>query len=186
MLDIGWQELFIVAVFAILVIGPKDLPRALKTVMYWVRKMRSLAREFQSGVDEMVREADLDDVKKDLKKLSDAGDLKKTISDSIDPAGELSAIQKDLDTIARDATTEQPTPPEGEEENPFKNKSGDELRALIEKEKQKKATTEAAQEAARAEAEADSQEPVPTDTVDKTDTAPTKPGAEPGGGKSDT
>ena len=43
MLDIGWQELFIVAVLVIIVIGPKDLPGAMRTVAAWVRKARSLA-----------------------------------------------------------------------------------------------------------------------------------------------
>ena len=178
MLDIGWQELFIIAIFAILVIGPKDLPRALKTVMHWVRKARGLAREFQSGVDEMVREADLDDVKQDLKKLSDTGDLKKTISDSIDPTGELSDIQSDLDKTAREATKEE-APKEEAEEDPYKNKSGEELRVLMEKEKQKKAMAEAAEEAARVESEAVKQaEAIATTSVENqpaSDTGKTTP-----------
>lgn len=109
MLDIGWQELFIIAVFAIIVIGPKDLPRALKTVMQYVRKARGLAREFQSGVDEMVREADLDDLKKEVKTLTDPKDLESTIKDSLDPDGDLSKdmdlsdVQRDLDKTAKEA-----------------------------------------------------------------------------------
>ena len=63
MFDIGWSEMMVIAILALIVIGPKDLPRVLKSVSYWVRKARSLAREFQSGVDEMIREADLDDAK---------------------------------------------------------------------------------------------------------------------------
>ncbi|MEP2543110.1 MAG: Sec-independent protein translocase protein TatB, partial [Alphaproteobacteria bacterium] len=43
MFDIGWQELFIVAILAIIVIGPKDLPRAVRTVMRAIRKLRSMA-----------------------------------------------------------------------------------------------------------------------------------------------
>ena len=57
MFDIGWQELFILAVLAIIVIGPKDLPRTIKTVTGWLRKARSMARELQSGIDDVVREA---------------------------------------------------------------------------------------------------------------------------------
>ncbi|MBL6933181.1 MAG: twin-arginine translocase subunit TatB, partial [Rhodospirillales bacterium] len=60
MFDIGWQELFIVAALGLIVVGPKDLPRALRTVMGLVRKGRLLARDFQDGLDEVVREADLD------------------------------------------------------------------------------------------------------------------------------
>jgi len=120
MLDIGWQELFIIAVFAILVIGPKDLPRALKTIMHYVRKARGLAREFQSGVDEMVREADLDDLKKEVKTLTDSKGLENTIKDSLDPDGDLSKdmdlsdVQRDLDKTAKDAVKE--TEPESSAE----------------------------------------------------------------------
>jgi len=112
MLDIGWQELFIVAILALLVVGPKDLPRALKTVMHYVRKARGLAREFQSGVDEMVREADLDDLKKDLTKIGESGGLENTIKESLDPDGDLTKemdlkeTQRDLDKTAKDVVKE--------------------------------------------------------------------------------
>jgi sec-independent protein translocase protein TatB len=145
MLDIGWQELFLIATFAILVVGPKDLPRMMKTVMMWVRKARGLAREFQSGVDEMVREADLDDLKKDVSSISKPGDLAKNIVDTVDPTGELGDIQKDMDKTAKAAIKEPPVvdplkePKSAEPENPYKNKSGDELRALMEEEKAKEA-----------------------------------------------
>ena len=49
MFDIGWQELFIVGVLVVIVVGPKDLPKTLRAVMGWVRKARMLAREFQDG-----------------------------------------------------------------------------------------------------------------------------------------
>ena len=90
MLDIGWQELFIVAVLALLVVGPKDLPRALRAVMGVVRKARGLAREFQSGLDEMVREAELDDVKKEVEKASRL-DPENEIKKIADPTGSLTA-----------------------------------------------------------------------------------------------
>lgn len=87
MFDIGWQELFIVAVLALIVVGPKDLPQAIRTITTWIRKARMMARDFQSGVNEMVREAELDDIKDTLTKPTD---LKKSITDTIDPDGELS------------------------------------------------------------------------------------------------
>lgn len=112
MLDIGWQELFIVAVLALIVVGPKDLPRALKTVMHYVRKARGLAREFQSGVDEMVREADMDDLKKDLAKISNPAGLENTIKEAVDPDGDLTKamdltdVQGELEKTAKDAVKE--------------------------------------------------------------------------------
>ena len=93
MFDIGWQELFILAVLAIIVIGPKDLPGAIRTITKWIRKARSMARDLQDGLDEVVREADLDDLKKELD--SPGGlDIAKKIEDAVDPTGE---ITKDMD-----------------------------------------------------------------------------------------
>lgn len=88
MLDIGWTELAVIIVVALIVIGPKDLPVVLKTVGGWVRKARMLTREFQSSIDDMVREADLEEVRKqalELKQLNVAKQIEKTI----DPTGSL-------------------------------------------------------------------------------------------------
>jgi sec-independent protein translocase protein TatB len=70
MLDVGWSELLLVAVIAIVVIGPKDLPRAMRTVGHWVAKIRATAREFQSNVDEMIREAELDEIRKEADRIT--------------------------------------------------------------------------------------------------------------------
>ncbi len=66
MFDIGWSELLIIVVVTILVVGPKDLPKVLRQLSRLVRKAREMAREFQAGMDELAREADLDDLRKDL------------------------------------------------------------------------------------------------------------------------
>ena len=66
MLDIGWTEMLMIAVIAIVVIGPRDLPKMLKTVGGWVRKARSTVRELQTGIEDMAREAELDEVKKSV------------------------------------------------------------------------------------------------------------------------
>lgn len=87
MFDIGWQEIFVIAVLALIVVGPKDLPQAIRTISTWIRKARGMARDFQSGVNDMVREAELDGIKDQLTK---PGDLKKAITDTVDPGGELS------------------------------------------------------------------------------------------------
>ena len=82
MFDIGWSELVVIAVVAIVVIGPKDLPRAMRTVGQWTGKMKRMAREFQSQFNEAMREAELDDVKKDveaLAKINPMADLKKDL-----------------------------------------------------------------------------------------------------------
>ena len=97
MFDIGWQELFILAVLAIIVIGPKDLPRTIKTVTGWLRKARSMARELQGGIDDVVREAELDELQREANKI-DKYDLESRIKDTIDPTGDV-AKEARLDEI---------------------------------------------------------------------------------------
>ena len=97
MLDLGWSEMALVALVALLVLGPKELPNALRTVALWVRKARKLAREFQSGVDELVREAELDEAKKTLQSASRTN-LNRELEKAIDPTGDVSkAVQVDLE-----------------------------------------------------------------------------------------
>ena len=76
MFDIGWQELFIIVVVGIIVIGPKELPRAARAIAGIVRKARIMAREFQDGVDDMIQQADMDDIKKQMNATGD--DFKKS------------------------------------------------------------------------------------------------------------
>ncbi len=104
MFDIGWQELFIVAILAIIVIGPKDLPRAVRTVMRAIRKLRSMAGEFQAGLDEVAREAELDDIRREANKIAHY-DVTKEIKDNLDPDGEIEKAA-DLDGAVRETMTE--------------------------------------------------------------------------------
>lgn len=92
MFDIGWQELLIIAVVALIVIGPKDLPTAIRAITRWIARARELARDFQHGIDEVVREADLEDLKKQVTQIQHT-DINKTIEETIDPTG---AIRRDL------------------------------------------------------------------------------------------
>jgi sec-independent protein translocase protein TatB len=86
--DIGWPELLLIGVIALVVIGPKDLPRALRVAGYWVRKARTLSREFQSSVEQMIREAELDEMRRDLQKATEF-DIEKEFNKTIDPDGKL-------------------------------------------------------------------------------------------------
>ena len=63
MFDLGYGELMFVAIVALLVVGPKDLPKLMRTVGRMVGKVRSTARHFKSGMDEMVRQAELDEMR---------------------------------------------------------------------------------------------------------------------------
>lgn len=64
MFDIAPTELLLVAVVALLVIGPKDLPRAMRFVGQWVARARGMARHFRAGVDEMMRQAEIEELEK--------------------------------------------------------------------------------------------------------------------------
>ena len=100
MFDIGWQEIFILAVIALIVIGPKDLPGAVRTITRGLRKARSLARDLREGMDDVVREAEMDDL---TKTLSDEGvDLSQQFKD----AAELEFDDMDLEGDLRDEMTE--------------------------------------------------------------------------------
>ncbi len=67
MFDVAPTELLLVAFIAIVVIGPKDLPKAMRFVGYWVGKARGVARQFRAGFDAMVREAELEEMEKKWK-----------------------------------------------------------------------------------------------------------------------
>lgn len=94
--DIGWPELLLIGVVALVVIGPKDLPRAMRIAGYWMRKARTLSREFHNSVDQMIREAELDEVRQELKKATEFN-LENEIQKTIDPKGELAESLKPPD-----------------------------------------------------------------------------------------
>jgi len=88
MFDIGWTELMVIACVAIIVVGPKDLPRMLRTLGQTMGKMRRMSREFQSTFNDALREAeqqaDIADMKKqveDVGNFNPLGDLKKSIEE---------------------------------------------------------------------------------------------------------
>jgi len=67
MLGIDSSEFLLVALVALVVIGPKDLPKAMRVLGYWVGRARAVGRQFRSGFDEMVREAELEEMEKKWK-----------------------------------------------------------------------------------------------------------------------
>ena len=84
MFDIGWSELLLIGVVALVVLGPKELPNAMRMFTTGMRKAKAVANEFRSHVDEMVREAELHEVKRQIEKAADA-DLKRDLESAIEP-----------------------------------------------------------------------------------------------------
>ncbi len=66
---VGYSEMFVLALIAVIVIGPKDLPKVLRAFGRMMTKVRSMSREFQGHVDSAMKDAGLEDVKKDLAAL---------------------------------------------------------------------------------------------------------------------
>ena len=69
MFDIGWSELLVIAVVAIVVVGPKDLPRLMRSFGYYAGKLRRAASDFQRQFEEAMREAELDEVRKTIESV---------------------------------------------------------------------------------------------------------------------
>jgi sec-independent protein translocase protein TatB len=108
--DIGWSELLVIGVVALVFIGPKDLPRALHVAGYWFRKARTLSREFQNSVDQMIREAELDEMRDQLKKATEF-DINKEFHKTVDPTGELAESIKPPEIPDYFETTPSPAEP---------------------------------------------------------------------------
>lgn len=88
MFDLGWQEFMLIGLITVVVVGPKDLPRVIRTVSQWVRKARGLASEFHGSLEEMAREADLQDIRETVEKAAD-GSLKDELTKEFDPSGDV-------------------------------------------------------------------------------------------------
>lgn len=86
----------------ILVLGPKELPHAMRTAARFMRKARRLASEFQGHMDEIVREADLEDVRKTVTSIKNK-DIGSAIGQAVDPTGELT---REIDETLADARQE--------------------------------------------------------------------------------
>jgi sec-independent protein translocase protein TatB len=67
--SLGFNEIFILGVLALVVIGPKDLPLMLRKLGRWTAKLRGMAQEFRTGFDELARQAELDELKREVEAL---------------------------------------------------------------------------------------------------------------------
>lgn len=96
MFDIGWQELLVIAVVTIVVVGPKDLPRVLRAVTLGIRKVRGMARDFQDSIDELAREAELQELRKEIEQAAAGTDIEKELNSIADPAREMEEHAREI------------------------------------------------------------------------------------------
>lgn len=93
MFDISWGEMLIIGAVALVVIGPKELPKALRTLGQMTTKLRRMAGEFRSQFDDAIREAEFDDIKRDLRGVDEAA--RSATTSGFDPIG---AIRNEIKT----------------------------------------------------------------------------------------
>ena len=74
MLDLGWSEILIIGVVALIVVGPKDLPKMLRTLGQYAGRAKGIARDFQRSMDDAAREADIEELREVKKGLDDMRD----------------------------------------------------------------------------------------------------------------
>jgi sec-independent protein translocase protein TatB len=141
MFDFAWSEMAVIAVVALIAIGPKDMPVAIRAVTNTIKKARRMAAEFQTHVDEMVREANLEEVRQSLNEIRNF-DVSSAVERHVDPdhsirdsfsdpfketpvsaaaagepiargdmQGEAAAEVAELDPAEQEGATEQPRPP---------------------------------------------------------------------------
>ena len=110
MFDLSWGEMGIIAVVALVVLGPKELPNALRTMSMLMKNARKLAGEFQSGVNEIIREADLDEARKKLQEVQslNKNQIKNVIEKAVDPTGEMKTALSDVDPTGPARTETKP------------------------------------------------------------------------------
>ena len=90
MLDLGWPELFIIMLIALLIVGPRELPGLVRTAASWLRKTKQSINNFQNSIEEIAREVELENVKKDAEEL-----LINEVSSLPNDVGELLKVEDD-------------------------------------------------------------------------------------------
>jgi sec-independent protein translocase protein TatB len=116
MFDIGWSELVVIAVVALIAIGPKELPGVLRMVGQWMGKARKMASEFQGQFQEAMREAEMADLKKTFDEVKEAatgltsGNIMTSLQKDVGDALRIDDIDKPVDAQIASAIGEPVTP----------------------------------------------------------------------------
>jgi len=128
MFDISWSHLMVVLVVAIVVIGPKDLPRVLRAVGRWSGQVKRMARDFQNQFNEALREAELDSLKKDVEDIAKIDPMADVHNEMAKTNAEIMtelnkpAVDPAAPPSAGEAAEEHPAPALVEEQKPVEDK----------------------------------------------------------------
>ena len=114
MFDIGWTEMALIAVVAVVVIGPKELPKVMREIGLWVSRARNMSRAFMMQLEEMSRQAGIEEVRKEAEKLRQLNPARE-IEKAVDPDGVIARQGEELAKIGTGAALEPPRPPSATE-----------------------------------------------------------------------
>ena len=101
MLDIGFPEFLLISFVLLIVVGPKDLPKVLRSITLFIRKIKSMATQFHSGIDDLANEAEISDIRKEVNKI----DKKSLIDNQVNEIKEfkndvnIKSIKSEVDDI---------------------------------------------------------------------------------------
>jgi len=108
MFDIGWSEMLVVGVVALVVIGPKELPAALRAAGRMVGKARGIASEFRQHWEDAMREAELDEIRKRAEAAAGVNDIKSAMDSVMDAPNSIAEAAKLPDPPSLDAPAPAP------------------------------------------------------------------------------
>jgi sec-independent protein translocase protein TatB len=105
--DIGWSELLVVVVVAVVVVGPKDLPRMMRVAGQWMGRARAMADQFRRSFDDMARQAELEELRAEVMKLHNEKSLTEIQRETdvmlgLIPAGPVTALDAEITNVETD------------------------------------------------------------------------------------
>ena len=124
MFDIGWSEMLLIAIVAIIFIGPKEIPAAMRAVGRMMGKARLITREFRATIDEVMRETELDELRRQVEKAAGPIDADQTIGSRPQSPGSEARLPHRTDAAEGESGAKpgapgaKPEPPAGKPEPP--------------------------------------------------------------------
>ena len=107
MLDIGFPEFLLISFVLLILVGPKDLPKVLRSITTFIRKIKTMASQFHSGIDDLANESEISDLRKEVSKIEDNSIIDSEINDIKDFQNEINvkSIKNDVNEIKNSENT---------------------------------------------------------------------------------
>ena len=101
MLDIGFPEFLLISFVLLIVVGPKDLPKVLRSITSFIRKIKTMASQFHSGIDDLANESEISDLRKEVSKIENNSIIDSEITDIKDFKNEINvnSLKEDVNDI---------------------------------------------------------------------------------------